>query len=155
MSGLDVPSTFFTTLQFGILAHSADNYWSTGVIVQIILSYNTWYCFFHLQFGDFFPFLISSIYCDHRKHHMSPQTPSTKILKGPSTLNTCSVPLPEGSKCCLVLCWQGRSTSHSTDIWTRSIMLLSLQKNLFLFFIHLFVHISLKTTLQVNQIRNA
>lgn len=68
----------------------------------------------------------------------SPQTSSTKILKGPSTLNTHSAPLPEGSKCCLVLYWQGRSTSHSTDIWTRSIMLQSLQKNYFLFFIHLF-----------------
>lgn len=155
ISGLDVHSNFFSTLQPGIIACPTDNYWSTVVIVQITLSYDTRYCFLSFGVLGFFSFfLISSIYVAI-EIIMSPQTSSTKILKGSSTLKTHSVPLPEGSKCCLALYREGRSTSHSTDIWTGSTMLQSLWKNYFLFFIHLFVHISLKTASQINQIRKA
>lgn len=130
-----------------LLVYSCDSANHVVIWHSILLSF-IW------SFGVFFLFLISSIYVAI-EIIMSPQTSSTKILKGSSTLKTHSVPLPEGSKCCLALYREGRSTSHSTDIWTGSTMLQSLWKNYFLFFIHLFVHISLKTASQINQIRKA
>lgn len=76
--------------------------------------------FFSFGVLGFFSFFSSVItYCGHRNHHGSSNL-FNKNSEGGSTLNTHSVPLPQGSRCCLALYRQGRSTRHSTDIWTRN-----------------------------------